>query len=72
MSIPKLRWTQIAIFSLYTFTLFYFFTLIGDSKSPVGVNVSVDGCLSLYVSPEMNWWLVQGVQPPREPLQDKQ
>ena len=25
--------------------------LIGDSKVPVGVNVSVDGCLSLYVRP---------------------
>ena len=27
----------------------------------VGVNVSVDGFLSLYVSPGMNWRLVQGV-----------
>ena len=31
--------------------------LIGDSKLPVGVN----GCSSLYVSPVMNWRLVQGV-----------
>ena len=30
-------------------------------KLPIGVNVSVDGCLSLYVSPVMNWRLVQGV-----------
>ena len=29
--------------------------LIGDSKLPVGVNVSVNGCSSLYVSPVMNW-----------------
>ena len=28
--------------------------------SLVGVNVSVDGCLSLYVSRAMNWRLVQG------------
>ena len=35
--------------------------LIGHSKFSVGVNVSVDGCLSLYVSPGMNWWLVQDV-----------
>ena len=34
--------------------------LIGDSKLPVGMNVSVDSYLSLYVSPAMNWWLVQG------------
>ena len=33
--------------------------LIGHSKEPVGVNVN--GCLSLYVSAAMNWWLVQGV-----------
>ena len=32
--------------------------LIGHSKLSVGVNVSVDGCLSLYDSPAMNWWLV--------------
>ena len=36
------------------------FILIGHSKLPVGVNVSVDGCLSQYVSPAMNWGLVQG------------
>ena len=35
--------------------------LTGDSKLPVGVNVSVNGCSSLYVSPVMNWQLVQGV-----------
>ena len=29
--------------------------LIGRSKLPVGVNVSVDCCLSLYVSPSMKW-----------------
>ena len=34
--------------------------LIGDSKLPVGVNMSVDGCLSLYVSNAMNSRLVQG------------
>ena len=34
--------------------------LIGDSKLPIGVNVSVDGRLSLYVSPVMNWRPVQG------------
>ncbi len=28
--------------------------LFGESKLPVGVNVSVNGCLSLYVSPLMN------------------
>ncbi len=39
--------------------------LIGDSKLPVGVNVSVNGCLSLYVSPVMNWRLVQGEPRPR-------
>ena len=33
--------------------------LIGHSELPIGVNGSVDGCLSLYVSPVMNWRLVQ-------------
>ena len=28
--------------------------LTGDPKLPIDVNVSVDGCLSLYVSPAMN------------------
>ena len=56
--------------------------LIGLSKLSLGVNVSMDGCLSLYVSPEMNCWLVQGdpacawrcwdrLQPPHDPQQDK-
>ncbi len=31
----------------------------GDSKLPVGVNVN--GCWSLFVSPVMNWRLVQDV-----------
>ena len=35
--------------------------LIGDSKLPVGVNVSVNGCLSLCVSPVIVWRPVQGV-----------
>ena len=34
--------------------------LIGHYKLPVGVNVSVDGWLSLYISVMMNWQLVQG------------
>ncbi len=34
------------------------FRLISDSKLPVGVNVSMSGCLSQYVSPVMNWGLV--------------
>ena len=34
--------------------------LIGHTKLPVGVNVSVDACLSLRVSPVMNWGLVLG------------
>ena len=54
--------------------------LNGDSKLPVGVNVSMDGYSSLYVSPAMNWGLAQGVphlrpnmlrdrlQPPATPL----
>ena len=54
--------------------------LIGDSKLPVGVNVSVSGCLSLYVGPVIDWRPVQGVprlspnaswdwlQHPRDPL----
>ena len=29
--------------------------LIDQSKLPVDVNMNVDGCLSLYVSPAMNW-----------------
>ena len=28
--------------------------LVGDSKLPMGVNVCVDGCLSICVSPAMN------------------
>ncbi len=35
--------------------------LIGDSKLPVGVHVSVSGCLSLYVCPVTDWRPVQGV-----------
>ncbi len=38
--------------------------LIGDSKFPVGVTVSVSGCLSLYVGPVTDWRPVQGVPPP--------
>ncbi len=41
--------------------------IVGDSKLPTGVNVSVNGCLCLYVSPVMNWHLVQ-VVPRRCPL----
>ena len=33
--------------------------LIGHCKLPVGVNVSVDGCFCLDVSPAMNLQLVQ-------------
>ncbi len=46
--------------------------LTGDSKLAVGVNVSVSGCLSLYVGPVTDWQPVQGVpswdqlQHPRE------
>ncbi len=39
--------------------------LTDDSLSPIGVNVSVNGYLSLFVSPVMNWRLVQGVPRPR-------
>ena len=35
--------------------------LIGDSKLSIGVNVSVNGCLSLCVSPVIVWRPVQGV-----------
>ncbi len=60
--------------------------LIGDSKLPIGVNVSVSGCLSLYVTPlcpVTDWRPVQGVpchspnaswdqlQKPRDPVKDK-
>ena len=33
--------------------------LIGHSKLPIGVNVSLDGCLSFYVSPvmKMGGWM---------------
>ncbi len=37
--------------------------LIGDPKLPLGGNQSMNGCLSLYVSPVMNWQLVQSVPP---------
>ena len=37
--------------------------LSGYSKFPLGVSVSVNRCLSLYVSPVMNWQLIQGVPP---------
>lgn len=37
------------------------FWLIGDSKLPLGVNASVNGCLSLYVSPASGSWPVQGI-----------
>ncbi len=37
----------------------------GDSKLPVGGNVSMNGCLSQYVSPVMNWRHVQGEPRPR-------
>ena len=35
--------------------------LIGDSKLPVGENLSADGCSFLYVSPVVYWRLVQGI-----------
>ncbi len=35
--------------------------LIGGSKLPVGVNVSVSGCLSLCAGPVTDWWPVQSV-----------
>lgn len=35
--------------------------LIGDSKLPIGVIVSVTGCLSLCVSPVIEWRPVQGI-----------
>ena len=35
--------------------------IIGHSKLPVGVNVRMNYCLLLHISPVMNWWLVQGV-----------
>lgn len=35
--------------------------LTGNSKLPIGLNVSVIDCLSMYVGPLMNWRLVQGV-----------
>ncbi len=52
-------------------------------KLPVGVNVSVSGCLSLYVGPVTDWQPVRGVprrshndswdrlQHPRDPVKDK-
>ena len=40
--------------------------LTGHSKLPVGLNGSVNGCSSLYVSPVMNWQLVLG-DPPATP-----
>ncbi len=57
--------------------------LIGDSKLPVGVNVSVSSCMSLYVGPVTDWRPVQGVpscspngswdqlQHPHDPVEDK-
>merc|ERR1711980_625 len=57
--------------------------LIDYSKLSIGVNVSVNGCLSLCVSPAIVWRPVQGVpclspnvswdrlQPPRDPQEDK-
>ena len=38
--------------------------LICYSKLSVDMNISVDGCSSQYVSPLMNWWLIQGVSCP--------
>ncbi len=38
--------------------------LIGDYELPVGMNVSMNGCLSLYVGPLMTWQLVQDVTCP--------
>lgn len=38
--------------------------LIGDSKLPIGVKVSVNGCLFLCLSPVVDWLPFQGVAPP--------
>ncbi len=38
---------------------------IGDSKLREGVHVGMNGCLSLLVSPAVNWRPVQGVPCPR-------
>lgn len=35
--------------------------LIGDFKLPIGVHISVNGCLSLFVSPVRDWRPVQSV-----------
>ena len=35
--------------------------LIGDSKLPVGVNVSMNGCLCPWVSAVINWLSVQAI-----------
>lgn len=37
------------------------FWLIGHSKLPIGVNASVNGCLSLCVNPASGSWPIQGV-----------
>lgn len=37
---------------------------LGCSKLSVEVNVSVNGCFSLYISPVMNWKLIQSVPRP--------
>ena len=37
---------------------------LGCSKLPVEANVSVNGCFSLYISPVMNWKLIQSVARP--------
>ena len=38
--------------------------MLDCSKLSVGVNVSVNGCFSLYVSPVMNWRLIQSAPRP--------
>ncbi len=40
--------------------------LTGDFNLLVDLNVSVSGCLSVYVSPVMNWQLVQAMYHPAQ------
>lgn len=43
-------------------------SLIGDSKLAIGVNLSVNGSLSLHVSPVIRWRPVQACTLPSRPI----
>ena len=46
---------SLQVLSISALVVWMQFRIIGHSRLLIGLNVSVNGCLSLYVSPMMTW-----------------